>query len=94
MRVSLRYRLHTGHVKTITGWHPLSSETASSGVAQVWFGGYLEDRDDGGVSGGAADALVLEGFHQLDLGEARRGSGEVLSWEGLLDPNRLARLQS
>ena len=38
----------------------------------------LERRDDGGVGGGAADAVLLEGLDQRGFREARRRFGEML----------------
>ena len=38
----------------------------------------LQRRDDGGVGGGPADAVLFERFHERGLGVARRRFGEVL----------------
>ena len=48
---------------------------------------YLQDRDDGGICGGAANAQLLQGLHQLGFRVARGALAHVLTGCHLLHPD-------
>ena len=55
---------------------------------------HLQDRDDGGICGGAANAQLLQGLHQLGLCVARGPLAQVLTGCHLFHPDWILLLHN